>query len=98
MAVALVAALSLAPSAQARSCSSFRAGAVDYFSAFRASGTSCDRARALLSRAILSSSRKGASSWSYGGWSWRLKSRDEMSARVSGASGVKRISAVWSKS
>jgi len=95
--VALVVSTGLAASAEARSCESFRAGSVDYFSSVKASGVSCSRARTVLLRTTLAKNRRGAKVWSYAGWGWRLRGINEMAARVTGQSGAKRIQAVWSK-
>jgi hypothetical protein len=96
--VGLVAVLSAASTADGRGslvsrrCPSFHIGPA-YYSSIATEGVRCPVARRLLDRTMLSSIRQGRVSWSYGGYRWRFRPVDEVSARIVGRKGERLIRA-----
>jgi hypothetical protein len=81
------------PSAQTTACGLLKAGTA--LLDVRVSNIDCRAARGLLSRATLASVREGRTRWSYRGWDWTLRPRDEASAKISGTNGTATIKGVW---
>jgi len=87
------------PSARAesptRKCGSMVLG-VARISKIRATGVSCRKAKRLLNKATLDKNRHGADFWYFGRWAWSTQGLDEMSSRIRGRRGDRRITAILS--
>ena len=75
-------------------CSPFSVGPAT-FRSITAVGVPCSTARRLLDRTTLSRVRRGRRAWTYAGFRWRFRPLSESSARVSGSSGRRRITAIF---
>jgi hypothetical protein len=99
--LALAAALLLAPAGpataapKAKNCGGMTLGTA-VFTKIKATGMSCATAKRLIDTATLSENRHGNVFWTYKGWDWTVQGVDEMTNRLRGKHGKRRISATWS--
>src|SRR3954447_15627794 len=81
--------------ATTKHCGSMTLG-VAVFTKIKATGVGCTTAKRLINKATLAKNRGGNVFWSYKGWDWSIEGINEMTNRLRGKQGKRRITATWS--